>query len=349
MTLSHERINKYTHISSLLSCLSSTRLSKMLRDKAQELHSGIGGQSQLIKIEETPIFVKKVPLTKLEQLPENFMSTANIFKLPLFYQYGVGSTGYGAWRELAAHIMTTNWVLSEACLSFPILYHWRILPGNIEDIDISFWKDVDKYSQYWESNACIRKRIESLNTASSFVALFLEYIPQDLQGWLSAQIAKGGNEAESAVSFVEQHLRATNTWMNNQGFIHFDAHFKNILTDGNLLYLSDFGLALSTKFELSEMERKFLNQHQNYDFSCAAMNLLHTIITTIFGKDKWEVSLQEFLTGNRGGLSPSISNIIKRYGGIALTMDTFFQKLQKESKHTPYPSGNLQVLLDQLT
>lgn len=135
--------------------------------------------------------------------------------------------------------------------------------------------------------------------------------------------------------------------MKNQGFIHFDAHFRNILTDGNLLYLSDFGLALATKFELNEMEREFLIRHQNYDFSCTAVNFLHTIITAIFGKDKWEVSLQEFLAGNRGELSPSISNIIKRYGKIALTMDAFFQKLQKQSKHAPYPSVYLQALLDQ--
>jgi hypothetical protein len=37
-----------------------------------------------------------VPLTDLEQLPQHFMSTANIFGLPLSYQYGVGSAGFGA-------------------------------------------------------------------------------------------------------------------------------------------------------------------------------------------------------------------------------------------------------------
>lgn len=173
MPFSHERINKYTHISSLLSCLSSTRLSKMLLKEDQELHSGIGGHSQLIKIEGMPVFVKKILLTEFEQFPENFMSTANIFNLPLFYQYGVGSAGYSAWRELAAHTMTTNWVLSGQCMNFPILYHWRILPGNIADIHTSFWEDIDEYSRYWENNLPIRKRIESLNTASSSLLFFL--------------------------------------------------------------------------------------------------------------------------------------------------------------------------------
>ena len=58
------------------------------------MHEGIGGKSALISIDDTPVFVKKVPLTDLEQLPQHFMSTANIFDLPLSYQYGVGSAGF---------------------------------------------------------------------------------------------------------------------------------------------------------------------------------------------------------------------------------------------------------------
>lgn len=67
------------------------------------MHEGIGGKSALISIDDTPIFIKKVPLTDLEYLDQNFMSTANLFNLPLSYQYGVGSAGFGAWHELAAY------------------------------------------------------------------------------------------------------------------------------------------------------------------------------------------------------------------------------------------------------
>ena len=63
------------------------------------MHTGIGGQSVLLIIHGSPIFVKKVPLTDLERQPENVMSTANLFNLPLFYQYGVGSAGFCSWRE----------------------------------------------------------------------------------------------------------------------------------------------------------------------------------------------------------------------------------------------------------
>ena len=47
------------------------------------------------------------------------MSTANVFQLPPFCHYGIGSPGGGVWREVAAHTMTTNWVLAKKCGSFP--------------------------------------------------------------------------------------------------------------------------------------------------------------------------------------------------------------------------------------
>lgn len=105
-----------------------------------------------------------------------------------------------------------------------------------------------------------------------------------------------------------------------------------------MIYLSDFSLALSSKFDLTKPEIEFLRNHQTYDQACAAVNLLHCIITAIFGKERWEISLREYIEGKRGELIPGIASIIKRYASIALTMDAFFQELQKESKSTPYPA-----------
>ena len=119
----------------------------------KEMHKGIGGTSLQIEIDNTPVFVKKVPLTDLELQTENYMSTANIFNLPMCYQYGIGSAGFGAWRELAAHVMTTNWVITGGCPNFPIMYHWRIL----KDVDNKIISDeeqaaLDKDTAYWENN-----------------------------------------------------------------------------------------------------------------------------------------------------------------------------------------------------
>jgi serine/threonine protein kinase len=339
-----QRIKLYSQISTSLAALSNENLKQILAD-AKPMHEGIGGKSALISIDDTPVFVKKVPLTFLEQLPQHFMSTANLFNLPLGYQYGVGSAGFGAWRELATHIMTTSWVIAAECANFPIMYHWRILPSGLGDININYWGDIEKYCQYWENSDVIRQRIEELNKASAYIVLFLEYIPHNLHEWLSAQIAKGNNAAESAVTFVDEHLKATNRYMNTHGLMHFDAHFNNILTDGKQLYLSDFGLALSSKFDLTPAEIEFLKQHQSYDQACAAVNLLHCIITSLFGKDHFEIRLREYLVGEFSKAPPVINTIINRYAPMALLMDEFFQKLQKENKSTPYPARQVEKLL----
>lgn len=339
-----QRIKQYSKVSTSLACLSNEKLKQILAD-SKPMHEGIGGKSALISIDDIPVFVKKVPLTDLEQLPQHFMSTANLFNLPLGYQYGVGSAGFGEWRELATHIMTTNWVITGECANFPIMYHWRILPSHPGDININYWGDIEKYCQYWENSDVIRKRVENLNNASAHIALFLEYVPQNLHDWLSAQITKGGDSAEAAVTFVDEQLKETNKYMNARGLMHFDAHFENILTDGKQLYLSDFGLALSSKFDLTPEEIEFLKQHQFYDQACAAVNLLHCIITSLFGKEHWEIRLREYLAGELSNAPPAINTIINRYAPMALLMDEFFQKLQKESKSTPYPATQLEKLL----
>lgn len=339
-----QRIKKYESISTSLACLSNENIGHILND-GKQMHTGIGGKSTLVYIDQIPVFVKKIPITDIEQLPQNMRSTANIFDLPLFYQYGVGSAGFGVWRELATHIMTTNWVVSAECVNFPLMYHWRILPSTPDDLNIDYWGKIDNYSQYWENSSAIRNRIQNINDSSAYVAVFLEYVPQNLEEWLCDEIKQGEDRAERAISFVEDNLETTNNYMNAHGLVHFDAHFRNLLTDGETLFFSDFGLALSEKFELDFDEQAFLKQHRNYDEACSAVNLLHTVITSIFGKDKWEQKLRELSESKPNQLTPTLARLIKRYGLTALTMDEFFQKLQKESKSTAYPASLLNDLL----
>lgn len=116
-------------VATRLSLLSDQRLQEVVAS-AVPLGSGIGGRSAEVDIEGTRVFVKRVPLTDVELRPECVRSTANVFGLPTFYQYGVGSAGFGAWRELAVHTMTTHWVLGNAYPGFPLMYHWRVLPDS---------------------------------------------------------------------------------------------------------------------------------------------------------------------------------------------------------------------------
>src|SRR5690349_14217443 len=113
----NDRLATFGKISTELACLSDKLLRELL-DDSTHVYSGIGGKAVVLNLAGTQIFVKKVPLTDLERQPENVMSTANLFGLPLSCQYGVFSVptpGFGVWRELASHVMTSNWVISGEC------------------------------------------------------------------------------------------------------------------------------------------------------------------------------------------------------------------------------------------
>ncbi|MFG1706924.1 hypothetical protein ACFLIM_27400 [Nonomuraea sp. M3C6] len=98
----------------------------------------------------------------------------------------------------------------------------------------------------------MRERLEAVASASASIVLFLEYIPQNLYDWLATQLATGA--VTSAYTMVERRLRTDVAFMNANGLLHFDAHYRNILTDGQRLYFADLGLATSPRFDLSADE-----------------------------------------------------------------------------------------------
>ncbi|MEV4186692.1 hypothetical protein AB0J28_35240 [Streptosporangium canum] len=116
-----ERVGRYSEVASALALRGDRQLAESL-EQARVLGSGIGGTSALLDIAGVPVFAKRIPLTDVERHADNVMSTANLFGLPPFCQYGVGSPSFGAWRELAANVMTTNWVLAGRSAAFPLRY-----------------------------------------------------------------------------------------------------------------------------------------------------------------------------------------------------------------------------------
>ncbi len=236
------RVDSYAEVSARLSLLGDGELSRLLNAGDPAGH-GIGGRKTILEVGGTPMFVKRVPVTDLELRPANLYSTANLFGLPLFYQYGVGSAGFGVWRELAAHIMATKWVLKGSYPGFPLMYHWRIQPDSVPAGFLDGFGGVDRAVEYWEGSMPIRKRLEAISTSSHSLILFLEYLPHTLGAWLSA------HPGPSIYPWMNDALMGGVSFMSSHGLIHFDAHFDNILTDGELVYFADFGLALSKGFD----------------------------------------------------------------------------------------------------
>ena len=85
---SESRLAKYSVVSNRLACLSDKQLEDLLKT-ATGLSVGYGENVGMV-VDGVSVFVKKIPLTDLERKPENIRSTANLFNLPMFYQYGIG-------------------------------------------------------------------------------------------------------------------------------------------------------------------------------------------------------------------------------------------------------------------
>ena len=335
----------YSGVATSLALCSDRELRELV-DAATPLGSGIGGTTALLEVGGTPVFVKRLPLTDLERLPENVHSTANLFGLPDFCHYGVGligGPGFGAWRELAVHAMTTNWVLADDYQGFPLTYHWRVLPNPGQPLPEEL-ADVDHAVGYWGAGDAMRRRIEAVRDASASIALFLEYIPQNLHTWLDVQVKAGGEAAEQACAMVERELRAGISFMNARGLLHLDTHFQNILTDGRRLFFADYGMAVSSRFDLSEDEAGFFAGNQSYDPCYSVTHLVIWLATALYGygRDERAAFVRACAQGEPPtGVPPQIAALLTRHAPVAAVMTDFYRRFQQESRQTPYPLAEL--------
>ncbi|MFC9967488.1 protein kinase family protein [Nocardia ignorata] len=344
------RLDAHSAVATALALHSDHALRELV-DAATPIGTGIGGKSALLEVAGTPVFVKRVPLTDLERQPEHVRSTANLFDLPQFYHYGVGligGAGFGAWRELAVHIMTTNWVLAAEHEGFPLMYHWRVLPDATPLPDEL--ADIDRVVAYWDDRPQVRRRIEAVRDSSASIALFLEYIPHTLHEWLDARIEAGDDATDQACAMVARELADGTAFMNSRGLLHLDAHFHNILTDGRHLYFADYGLALASGFDLSPHEAAFFARNQSYDRGFTATYLVHWLLTALYGlrredRDKRLAMVRDIADGEPAtGIPDGAAAIITRHAPVAATMSAFMRAFQQTTRRTPYPDEEIRRL-----
>ncbi|MFE9425072.1 protein kinase family protein [Kitasatospora sp. NPDC006697] len=342
----HARLAAYGSVATRLSLLSDRRLGEIVAS-APPVGAGIGGRSAELDVGGRRVFVKRVPLTDVETRPENIRSTANLFGLPVFYQYGAGSAGFGAWRELAVHIMTTNWVLGREYEGFPLMYHWRVLPDSPPEGFADEFGGIDGAVARWEGSQAVRERLEAIGRSSRSLVLFLEHLPQTLRAWLHEHGETAGATGDGWPAWAEDALMRGAAFMSSHGLVHFDAHFDNLLTDGRLIYFSDFGLALSSGFELSAAERQFFSDHLGYDRAYTANRLIRHLVEGVRGGMEANVFLQEWIAG-RGpeSVPPAIAAIVDRHARVGILLDDFHRRLLSESKRTPFPGAELNRLAD---
>ncbi|MDQ7805426.1 hypothetical protein Q5425_16890 [Amycolatopsis sp. A133] len=284
---------------------------------ARPLGTGIGGSTWLLEVAGEPVFVKRVALTDVELA--NPRSTADLYGLPPEWHYGVGSAGGGAWRELEAHLMTTAWVRSGECKNFPLLHHWRVAPGLPRPRP-----DIEADVAFWHGDDGVRRRLEALATATTDLVLFLEYLPHSLAAWPGGDLP------------LEDDLRRITGFLAARGIQHFDAHFANIVTDGERLHLTDFGLTVAPEFDLSAAEAQFLADHAEHD---RAYVLTHLVNRTVRGLREWPDprTRNDFVRACAAGAVAHPDPLLRRYAPLAAVVNDFYFALHTESRKTPYP------------
>jgi hypothetical protein len=319
------RLDRHRAIAAALAGLSDDELAARV-DAATPLGAGIGGRTARLDVGGVAVFVKRIPLTDLERRPEHAGSTANLFGLPACYQYGVGSTGFGAWRELATHHSTTQWVRTGVSPRFPLLHHWRILaappapPPDLGD---------------WDGDPAVARRVAAIGAATAGVVLFLEHLPWTLHDWLTGRFDAG--DGERATVFADRELRAATEVMRAAGMVHFDAHPGNVLTDGHRIYLADFGLALDHGFTLSPGEAAFLHLHRDWD----RWDTRRYLVNWLCGRLAPGADRSTVIRAGGPGLPAYARAVITRYGPTVLLLNDFYDRLVAGPKTTPYPAREL--------
>ena len=346
------RKDRHFALSPQLAQLDSARLGQLLGDTGPRRG---WGATHVLKVGGEKVFVKRVPVTQRER--DSLYSTRNLYNLPLFYNYGVGSAGFGAFRELVAHIKTTGWVLTGAETHFPLLYHYRIVPATPGP-------GVDEerhagYVKYWASDPNIDRYIRERSVAPYEMVLFLEHVPHVLYRWLEKNLDRW-EPIETGMRQAIAHLRA-------QGIVHFDAHFGNILVDDDgQPYLTDYGLVLDKTFDLTGPEKAFLNRHLDYDFAeflaGAGFQLGGLYRNLPAGKKArlarrlgladdadWDTTVAALLDHVDALPAPeSYRAAVTRLKGFTLTMNDFFGRLrQNDAKRARFPAADIAQLLEQ--
>ncbi len=329
------RIGHHQRLSAFLAAKRDSDLVALI-DTGRSESVGVGGGTAVLDVDGVPVFAKRIPLTERELANQG--STANLFDVPVFCQYGVGAgPGFSVWRELAANIIVTEGVLAGETRAFPMLYHWRVLPGRAPIADDH--ADVDAVVAAKGGSPAVRARLDALAAASSSLVLFCEYIPYPVREWLREKpIGKA--------AAVERQFSEIVTFLSDRQLLHMDAHLGNIRTDGERIYLSDFGLVTSPNFDLSPAERDFAERHATHDADYAAMRLVSWLVTDVCGLPATTVddfaARNEYVRRLAAGripddVPPVVAAILARHAPAATKMFDFYWKLFDGDIYAEYP------------
>lgn len=330
------RRRRHERVSAALTAYRDDELAAVLR-AAPTNPVGVGGGGAVLDVDGVPVFAKRIPITDRELAHPH--STANLFDLPTCCQFGMyrlAGPGFGAWRELAANTMITDGVLAGDAEAFPVLHHWRVLPGRAPIAAEHL--DIDAVVAQFGGAASVRIRLEELAAATSSLVLFSEYVADPLLDRLT--------DPAGQAATLERQLFEIVAFLRSRELLHLDGHFGNLRADEDRIYLVDFGLATSPRFDLSNAERAFVAQHAGHDADYAAMRLVNWLVTTVCGIPMpaagGPADRNRYVRRCASGDIPqdvpaAVAEILARHAAAAARMNDFCWRLFDGDLDAPYP------------
>lgn len=286
------------------------------------------GAAGTMTVHGEQVFLKRLPLSELEHAHPR--STRNRFRLPTWYSYGVGSAGFTSWRELAAHEATSD------LAGFPTLLHSRVLPRTAPSRDLPFTDE--QYVAYRNGNAAIGRFMAARHEAAHEIWIVLDHQALTAQPWL--------RDHPDACEDVLAQVFASIDRLQEAGIVHFDAHLNNVVGDGTAWHLTDFGLAMSTHFELSVAERRFLERHRSYDKALALVSLGYVLAAVIGGSSYHDMARDlASLDDLPASVAPELVAALRRYRAVILYMADVLARLQRPTKRSTYDDAVVRDLL----
>ncbi len=190
--------------------------------------------------------------------------------------------------------------------------------------------------------AGVRIRFEELAGATSSLVLLSEYVPYALGDWLTDPVGRA--------EMFERQLFEVVAFLRSRELLHMDGHFANMRADADRIYLVDFGLATSPRFDLSNAERDFVTHNVGHDADYAAMRLVNWLVTTVCGVSAPALAGGGLDARNRyvrrcaNGDIPqdvptAVAKVLARHAPAAARMNDFCSRLFDGDIHAQYPGS----------
>jgi hypothetical protein len=150
---------------------------------------------------------------------------------------------------------------------------------------------------------------------------------------------------------MDQLLGAA-TQMRARGVVHFDAHLDNVLTTGDQIVVSDFGLAAAAAFQLDDAERRFFTTHADHDVAYCATELTNAALRQVMdfsgarARNDWLRECSQ--TGAAVGVPSPLAQTIRRLAPTASLINDFYWHLHNGHFQTEFPSTALKTTLNAL-